>query len=283
MHNNNDKVILTQYFNFKTKFMKKITIKITAFLFFTVFALQVHSQAYAGPDTYRIKVQGQNLYLTLPDEAPIQAGMMQELTYEPLDNTNKQIFMISQEVDNNNRSHITSVIPGKGVVELLDVNNASTPIGCRNSSSGVADDLDVWNLTRGSGTQLFNENNSTTAAWAGAAKRRIQTATASASVRVGGGTPVAFDYEVANVLSNEEFNSASIFVSNPVVNQISIKGLAPTINKVTVYSLLGSEVLSRNVESQSSLSIDASKLVSGMYIVELSGENGRFTKKVIKQ
>lgn len=263
--------------------MKKITIKITAFLFFTVFALQVHSQAYAGPDTYRIKVQGQNLYLTLPDEAPIQAGMMQQLTYQPLDNTNKQIFMISQEVDADNRSHITSVIPGKGVVELLDVSSANTPIGCRNNSSGVADDLDVWNVSRGSGTQLFSENNSTTAAWADASKRRIQTATASASVRVGGGTPVAFDYEVASVLSNEEFDSASIFVSNPVVNQISIKGLAPTINKVTVYSLLGSEVLSRNVESQSSLSIDASKLVSGMYIVELSGENGRFTKKVIKQ
>lgn len=267
--------------------MKKITFKIIAFLFLTMFVVKVQAQAYAGPGTYRIKVQGENLYLTLPDELPIGTGMMQELTYEPLDNTNKQIFMTSQEVDNDNRSHITSVLAGKGVVELLDITNTNTALGCKNSNSGVVDGLDVWNLTRGSGAQIFNENNSTTAVWAGASKRRVQApstgAAAGVTARVSGGTPLLFDYEVATVLSNEEFDTSSLFVSNPVTNQIDINGLALTTNKVTVYNLLGSLVLSRKVESQSSLSLDVSTLTSGMYIIELSGDNGRFTKKIIKQ
>ena len=85
-----------------------------------------------------------------------------------------------------------------------------------------------------------------------------------------------------NVLSNNQFDTSSIFIANPVNNELSIKGISDTVNEISVFSLLGQKVLTRIVKSQSTLNIDVSGLVSGVYLVKLKGDNGAFTKKIIK-
>jgi hypothetical protein len=85
------------------------------------------------------------------------------------------------------------------------------------------------------------------------------------------------------VLSAEEFDTSSIFISNPVNNELNIKGLTDNVSKVSVFNLLGSSVLTRNVAGQSSINLNVSALAAGMYIVKLEGDNGTFSKKIIKQ
>jgi len=85
------------------------------------------------------------------------------------------------------------------------------------------------------------------------------------------------------VLSNAEFDTSSIFISNPVKNELNIKGLTSNVKQVSVYSLLGQEVLTRKVDAQSFLNIDVSTLKSGIYLVEMKGETGAFVKKIVKE
>lgn len=85
------------------------------------------------------------------------------------------------------------------------------------------------------------------------------------------------------VLSNKQFDTSSLSITNPVNNSLSIKGLSDNVNEISVFSLLGQKVLTRTVNSESALSIDVSGLVSGVYLVKLTGDNGSFTKKIIKQ
>lgn len=84
-------------------------------------------------------------------------------------------------------------------------------------------------------------------------------------------------------LNNKKFDTSSIFVSNPVKNQLNIKGLNSNVKQISVYSLLGQEVLSRKVEAQTSLSMDVSSLSRGMYLVKIAGELGSISKKIIKE
>ena len=84
-------------------------------------------------------------------------------------------------------------------------------------------------------------------------------------------------------LSTKNFDASSLSISNPVNSQLTIKGISSEITKLSVFNLLGSKVLTQNVSGDSSLSINVSSLVSGMYIVKLEGANGAFSKKIIKQ
>jgi hypothetical protein len=84
-------------------------------------------------------------------------------------------------------------------------------------------------------------------------------------------------------LNSKDFNSNSIFIANPVDDRLSIKGISDTVNEISIFSLLGQKVLTRVVKSRSTLSIDVSNLKSGVYLVKLKGDNGAFTKKIIKE
>lgn len=85
------------------------------------------------------------------------------------------------------------------------------------------------------------------------------------------------------VLSNKQFDTSSLSITNPINNNLTIKGLSDNVNEISVFSLLGQKVLTRTVNAESTLSIDVSGLVSGVYLVKLTGDNGSFTKKIIKQ
>ena len=88
------------------------------------------------------------------------------------------------------------------------------------------------------------------------------------------------DIEVA---STTNFDASSLSISNPVNDRLIVRGINSDITKLSVYNLLGSKVLSKNLTGNSSVELSVSNLVSGMYIVKLEGANKAFSKKIIKQ
>ena len=90
-------------------------------------------------------------------------------------------------------------------------------------------------------------------------------------------------FESSIVLSTENFDASSIVIANPVKNQLSIQGLNDDISQLTVYNILGSRVLSKNIKGESSINLNVSNLGAGLYIVKLEGVKGAFTKKIIKE
>ncbi len=87
----------------------------------------------------------------------------------------------------------------------------------------------------------------------------------------------------AATLSTIQIAKSSVFMSNPVKENVSISGLTAEINQIHVYSLLGAKIISQKVNNLSSLQLNVSGLSKGMYIVNFVGENGNFTKKLIKE
>ena len=86
-------------------------------------------------------------------------------------------------------------------------------------------------------------------------------------------------------LSTEEFDTSSVFISNPVKGELTIVGLNQSIKQISVYDLLGKQVITSNlVDDTTSTKLDVSALNTGLYIVKLEGENGQsLTKKIIKE
>jgi len=275
--------------------MKKITIKISAFLFFTVFALQLQAQGNSyttqTDGVFKIKVEGQDLYLTLPDlEPPVFGAWEQIVTYQPLNSTKPELqtFNVTYRADDCTSCYfIESAIPGRGLVELMNPGSQTAPLVVKGNTAAAPslDGLDRWNVTRGSGTEIFSENTCTTCGWSGA-KRRVQAGTGGPTsgdeVKVNGGTGQKFSWEAVS-LSAEKFDTSSILISNPVGDELTIKGITSNINTVSVYSLLGERVLSSKVDNQSEVNLDVTALTSGMYIVEMESDSGKFSKKILKK
>ncbi|RED47787.1 T9SS type A sorting domain-containing protein [Seonamhaeicola aphaedonensis] len=87
----------------------------------------------------------------------------------------------------------------------------------------------------------------------------------------------------AAVLSNDDFNLSSVFISNPINDFIQIKGLSSNINKVEVFNLVGKSLIQKSTSGASSLSLDATALSSGVYVVKFIGTNTFATRKVVKR
>ena len=81
------------------------------------------------------------------------------------------------------------------------------------------------------------------------------------------------------------FGVEAFTISNPINNTLIIKGATSKVSKVNVYSVLGNTVLSKSVNNiNGDISLNTSSLSKGLYIIEMTGNNGeRFTKKIIKQ
>ncbi|AJR04992.1 T9SS type A sorting domain-containing protein [Siansivirga zeaxanthinifaciens] len=87
----------------------------------------------------------------------------------------------------------------------------------------------------------------------------------------------------AAVLSNDDFNLSSVFISNPINDFIQIKGLSSNINKVEVFNLVGKSLIQKLTSGASSLSLDVTALSSGVYVVKFIGTNTFATRKVVKR
>jgi hypothetical protein len=85
------------------------------------------------------------------------------------------------------------------------------------------------------------------------------------------------------ILNTNDFDTSSIFISNPVNSEIIIKGLDKKVNKIEVFNLVGKSILEKNVNGISSLRIEANSLTSGLYFVKFYSETSTFSKKIIKR
>ncbi|PQJ71738.1 T9SS type A sorting domain-containing protein [Polaribacter butkevichii] len=85
------------------------------------------------------------------------------------------------------------------------------------------------------------------------------------------------------VLSTKTVGFETVAISNPVKDQLTIKGLSAAIKDISVYNLLGNQVITSKVNGKSLVEINLNTLASGVYIVKLSGDNATFSKKIIKE
>ncbi|SEQ78329.1 Por secretion system C-terminal sorting domain-containing protein [Hyunsoonleella jejuensis] len=263
--------------------MKKITLKISLFLLLSMFVLQVQGQAFDGtPGIYKIRVNGSSPELFVTQDSGVNNAKYQVAA--TAGNENTQLFTIVAHPSGTNWS-ITSQMTGEGALQPNDTSGTSSTMGF-GTEAIASGQQDRWEIRNG--TRLFLDSDDTGTGWEGStAKRRIQVNSggiaADKSMFMAGGTQAVFDFILEQSLSTEAFDASSIFIANPIKNQLTVKGLTSNISQVAVYSLLGQEVMSRQLNGESSLSLDVSALTSGMYIVNFKGENGSLTKKIVKQ
>lgn len=297
--------------------MKKITLKISAFLLLTMFALQVQGQAlWTEEGVYKISTSGltPNLYMTIDLTATPPAPFVNWQEELPGDDERQLFTIVGHRTPATlGLMEITANITGFGTVTLCTADDSAHPALTLTVRPGdpieVAYDdttdpitysadhsgldqfqrrktkVDENGLADSAGTNPADGNNALFL------KNTIGTNSRYGVIPSAVGDPVQFDgagvdviqYHLVQSLSTAEFDTSSIFISNPVNNQLNIKGLTANVSKVSVFNLLGGNVLTSNVEGQSSISLNVSALAAGMYIVKLQGANGTFSKKIIKQ
>ena len=92
----------------------------------------------------------------------------------------------------------------------------------------------------------------------------------------------AFELTTACVLSNDSFDSSAFLAyPNPVKDVLNLE-YNSEISSVRVMNLLGQEVISRNINANST-QVDMSQLSAGAYIVNVTVGNAVKTIKVVKQ
>lgn len=81
------------------------------------------------------------------------------------------------------------------------------------------------------------------------------------------------------------FDVDSFVISNPISNQLTIKGATEKVQELSLYSVLGTKVLTRTLNnSNEDISLDVNSVSTGLYILKLVGKNGEvFSKKIIKE
>jgi hypothetical protein len=281
-----------------------------------MFALQVQGQAlYTEPGTYKISTSGltPNLYITV-NTSTGAVEWAEELPGE----SELQLWTIKghRTPASPGLVEITGNITGLGAVTLCTLDDSAHPlqtlavrpgdpksVAFDNSDpdpanwvySGDRTGLDQFQrrkakvnaegLADPAGANPANGNNALFLQNTVGTNSRygvIPTAAGEAVQFDGGGIDV-IQFHLITPLSTANFDTSSIFISNPVKNRLDIKGLTASVSKVSVYTLLGRTVITKDVSGNSAVSVDVSSLSAGMYIVKLQGENGSFSKKIVKQ
>ena len=80
------------------------------------------------------------------------------------------------------------------------------------------------------------------------------------------------------------FELGAFTIANPIGDQLVIKGATADVSKVSVFSIVGSNVLSQSINvGGGDIELNVNNLPSGLYVVEILGNNGeRFTQKLVK-
>jgi len=282
--------------------MKKITLKISAFLLLTMLSFQMQGQAcpeiYTADGSYLISTCGETpeLYMTISQTTGDLIWAEEIGGDDPT-----QVWTIQDHVlpSGSGFVQITANVPGAGdftmivdqtTIDPANANDKDFRISVR-PGVPVADAADP-----NYGFDQFQRRRTAGFGGPGNDALFVKPLGASGGSRYGV-VPTAADEDVlfdgagidglrfvlVSLLSSEDFDTSSIFVSNPVNDVLNIKGLSSNVKQISVYSLLGKEVLTRNVDGQSALTLDVNALSSGMYLVKMQGDNGSFTKKIVKQ
>jgi hypothetical protein len=123
--------------------------------------------------------------------------------------------------------------------------------------------------------------------WDGGSRYGVVPAAANDPVQFDGGGIDVIQYHLveAAVASVNTFGLDAFSISNPVNSQLTIKGATSKVKEISVFSVLGNKVLSKALNNvNGEVSLNVSSLSTGLYIVQMVGNEGeRFTKKIIKQ
>lgn len=85
-------------------------------------------------------------------------------------------------------------------------------------------------------------------------------------------------------LSIDKFNNENISIyPNPTNNSINISSQNEPIINFVIYDLQGRKVDSNKMNSIYNFSVDLSNFNSGIYIIELNSENGKYSQKIVKK
>lgn len=88
--------------------------------------------------------------------------------------------------------------------------------------------------------------------------------------------------DVSSVLNTSENNLVNFnYYPNPVIDQLNFNS-KNTIDKITIYNLMGQQVLNHNINSNTG-SIDLSNLSKGMYLAEITSGSSMTTAKILKK
>ncbi|MFS4482760.1 T9SS type A sorting domain-containing protein [Hyunsoonleella sp. 2307UL5-6] len=283
--------------------MKKITLKISAFLLLTMFAFQVNAQqcpdVWTENGIYKISTCGltPELFMTINGSTgalewaaeltgddptqlwtitdhrePAGTGFME--VWATIPGVGDFAMAIDQStidpMDTSDNVFTLTVVPGQPIADTADPNYGFDQFQRRRTTGFGGPGNDA----------LFVKP---PAPQAGSSRYGTIPTAAGEAVEFTAGTIDPLRFVFVATLSNEDFDTSSIFISNPVNNELSINGLTDNVNQVSIYSLIGQEVISRKLTGQATLTLDVSDLTSGMYLVKLTGANGSFTKKIVKQ
>lgn len=243
--------------------MKKITFLLTLLL-----TVSISFAQFNGAGKYRLKNNKYPVYLShdgtvATTVASAGDGSSTDTTIFDFVTIGSDTYDIVVNTGNENlRANSTTAIE----LRAWDGNKStSAPEIWTVSASGTADVFNIYTPETSSERFLVVQTDGTSVGYSGSDFTRTQ-----------------WIVEPLNPLSNEEFDLGAFFMSNLVNEELIIKGIPSNVKNVSVYSLLGQELLSKEVKSEA-LRVDISTLKSGIYIVDFSGENGRFAKKIIKK
>ena len=288
------------------KIMKKITLKISAFLLLVMSALQVQAQncpeLYNAPGVYKLAtcgLAGSELYMTINGTGGL------EWAEEIAPDSPTQLWTVKDHRDlaPNGFVEITADLSSLGAGDFTMVVDDASYDGGGTDPEVTISVMNRLPYTTGEGAALYgydqfqrrkatgwsgDGNNALFAKPPGQGNLRYSVAPTAAGDPIkfnNGGTINDIRFIFVQALSTEKFDTSSVFISNPVNDELTIKGLNQSIKQISVYDLLGKQVISSNLSDDTiSTNLDVSSLTTGLYIVKLEGENGAsFTKKIVKK
>lgn len=250
---------------------------------------------------YTIGIPGQNLFMTI-DSSTGNLIWAEALTG---DNIVLQQWAITDHITPSSAGlmQITAEVPGVGTFTMAtaavgdpvarDLTLIARPGGPVAVPTTLVDDysgLDQFQRRRAS--THFGGNNALflrTPADTGSRFGVIPTAAGEPVQFDGGGIDilefVIQDRELPATASANTFGVDALSISNPVNNQLTIKGATSKVQELSLYSVLGNKVLSKTVKNvNGNINLDVNSLSTGLYILKVVGVNGeRLSKKIIKQ
>ncbi|MFK8058618.1 MAG: T9SS type A sorting domain-containing protein [Polaribacter sp.] len=293
--------------------MKKHLLKLTLLFVAVLFsASAVQAQAlWTTNGTYKISTSGltPNLYLTINDgsgalewaaqkdgnhptqvwhvkdhRTPASAGYVE--IWATIPNVGDFTLAVDQSTiaDADDKEFTLKVVAGQPVGDANDTNYGFDQFQRRKAkvnAEGLAD-ADGANPAAGNNALFAKPKGG----HGGSRYGVVPTAAGEAVLFDGGGIDVLQYHLVeAEVVSVNSFGVDAFSISNPVNNQLTIKGATSKVKEVSIFSVLGNRVLSKSVSNTNGdikLNVDA--LSTGLYIVKMIGTNGeKFTRKIIKE
>lgn len=80
---------------------------------------------------------------------------------------------------------------------------------------------------------------------------------------------------VEETMAVSDFENASIFYNNPVGNRLTIKSES-AIKTIEIVNMLGQKIIAKHINNQLQVNLNTSSWKSGMYIMNITTENGTY-------